>query len=182
VRVPTQSEPFRSSVMDRISLSGSPSPLVYRRIVPPLARFRPWGVPIQTEPSRLTCSAAISSDASPSAVVMVWNTPARYCTKPARVPTHRVLSAPAQSLRAHLLPSLAGPLSSNAVNRIPSNRARPSSVPTHMYPSSVCAMAYTLFCGRPFRLVQLFRTYCESCFPGSSDQARSAINRIRTAA
>src|SRR5262245_25396009 len=47
----------------------------------------------------------------------------------------------------------------NTVNRTPSNRARPSNVPTQRYPSRVCTMARTEFCGRPESAVQASNRY-----------------------
>ena len=40
------------------------------------------------------------------------------------------------------------------VKRTPSNRASPPHVPSQMYPSRVCTIARTEFCGRPSRVSQ----------------------------
>src|SRR3989442_7696774 len=42
---------------------------------------------------------------------------------------------------------------STTLNRSPSKRASPPNVPTQMYPSGVCSMALTEFCGNPSTVV-----------------------------
>src|SRR5712691_1720762 len=65
-------------------------------------------------------------------------------------------------------------LLSNTTNRTPSKRTRPPNVASHRYPSRVCRMSLTEFCGSPFSVVQESNLYCAVAF--EADATRSATH------
>src|SRR5580693_5676700 len=60
--------------------------------------------------------------------------------------------------------------------RIPSNRARPPSVPTQRYPSWVCTTAVTLDCGNPESVPKLSKKYCPASARAAAASARKTTN------
>lgn len=60
---------------------------------------------------------------------------------------------------------------SNTVKRTPSNLARPSCVPSHRWPSAVCATSSTVFCGGPCTISQLLSMHRVRSLAGSKAKA-----------
>ncbi len=116
----------------------------------------------------------MSFPGNPLAVVKVVTTPSFILASPSLVPTH---SDPSFAASRHCtsLPGSAGfECSSNSTKPVPSNRTSPTSVPSHRYPSAVCASACTVFCGRPFSITQLCRFRLASGVAGSSAASPAA--------
>jgi hypothetical protein len=96
---------------------------------------------------------------------------------PPYVPIHSDPSAASETHEMNGVRSAGAFCRSLTTNRTPSNRTSPSSVPIQRYPSRVCTIASTVFCGSPVSLVQTERRDCVSARVGSSARAFPAMSR-----
>ena len=155
LRVSTHTAPSAPKPISRIATGGRPGTDSTR---PSTIRAAPEVVPTHTSLALRACTLTAVSLGSPSAKPQCWMPSAAIRVMPrSSVATHRASSG-ARDSRTTALPVIRVSAGSTGWMRRPSKRARPSNVPIHRKPSSVCSSAFTEFCGRPASAPQLSST------------------------